>query len=70
MKSLKIALFTVVALVSPFISFAHEGHGVVNNNSWLHQLTSSEHLGTVVVGLVAIIAFLLIYSYKKAASRK
>jgi hypothetical protein len=70
MKSLKSVLFSVVALFSPFISFAHEGHGVVNNNSWVHYFTSSQHAGTVVVGLIAVIAFFVIYRNRKAVLRK
>ena len=70
MKSLKFALPVIIAMFLPFISFAHEGHGVVNDNSWLHYFTSSEHLGTIVVGLIAIVAFIVIYRKKRATSRK
>ena len=68
MKSLKIALFTVVALVSPFISFAHEGHGVVNDSSILHYLSSSLHLAPVLI--VAGIAVFFIVRKKRKASVK
>jgi putative copper export protein len=68
MKSLKFVLFAVVTFISPVILFAHEGHGIVNNGSWFHQLSSSQHLGTVVVGLIAIAAFVVIY--KKRVTKK
>ena len=68
MKSLKIALFTVVALVSPFISFAHEGHGVVNDSSILHYLSSSLHLAPVII--VAGIAVFFVIRNKRKASAK
>jgi len=70
MKSLKFALPVIVATFLPFISLAHEGHGIVNDNSWMHYFTSSEHLGTIVVGLIAIVAFVAVYRNKKAASGK
>jgi putative copper export protein len=69
MKSLKYLLVTVVALLSPFITFAHEGHGIVSNGSWFHQITSSQHLGTLVIGLIAIVAFIVIYR-KRVSSRQ
>ncbi|RLD25489.1 MAG: hypothetical protein DRI54_04755 [Bacteroidetes bacterium] len=68
MKSLKIALFTVVALVSPFVSFAHEGHGVVNDSSVLHYLSSSLHLAPVL--MVAAVAVFFVIRYKRKASVK
>jgi len=70
MKSIKSKVLFFIGLILPVFSFAHSGHGVVNTNSWLHQLTSSEHLGTVVVGIIALFAFVLIYRKVRATSKK
>lgn len=66
MKSLKLALFTMAGLLIPFISFAHEGHGVVNNNSFLHYLSSSLHLAPVLI-IAAVAVFFVVRNKRKAS---
>lgn len=66
MKSLKLALFTIAGLLIPFISFAHVGHGVVNDSSILHYLSSSLHLAPVLI-ITAVAVFFVIRKKRKAS---
>lgn len=68
MKSLKIALFTIVGLLIPVLSFAHEGHGIVNDNSFLHYLSSSLHLAPVLI-IAAIAVFFVIRKKRRSVSK-
>jgi len=65
MKGLKLALYSMVALLIPTISFAHEGHGVVDGNSILHYLSSSLHLAPVL--LVAVVGVFFILRKRRAS---
>ncbi len=66
MKSLKIAFFTIMGLLIPVLSFAHEGHGVVNDNSILHYLSSSLHLAPVLI-ITAVVVFYIIRKKRKVS---
>lgn len=66
MKDFRNVFFTLLALVTPFIAMAHEGHGIVNDHSWAHYATSASHIAPV-IAVAAVVVFFLVRKSKRAS---
>jgi putative copper export protein len=60
-------LLIIVIILTPFITFAHPGHGQVEASQFAHYTTSPEHL---LAGGIVLAGFILWYFRKKVKTAK
>jgi len=53
--------FSLTALIAtlPFLSFAHEGHGVMTGSSLIHYMLSPMHAISVGIAVVILVVFVI-----------
>jgi hypothetical protein len=71
MKKTLYALCTLVAMVLPQVTFAHEGHGHENPLSPGHYIANPEHFIPLALAVAAVVLFVVVrFYFRKEETRQ